>query len=86
MPSPLEEVTSTRRKTKALIIVIVIFRDWLSIQLRFELGISVPDKQFGILGRNRKWPNSEYSFSLLESIYFSMDLTICQSHLESWRV
>lgn len=43
MPSPLEEVTSTRRKTKALIIVIVIFRDWLSIQLRFELEFLVPD-------------------------------------------
>ena len=43
MPSPLEEVTSTRRKRKALIIVIVIFRDWLSIQLRFELEFLVPD-------------------------------------------
>lgn len=41
--------------------------------------------QFRILGRNRKWPSSEYSFSLLKTIYF-MVLTACQSHLESSRV
>ena len=43
MPSPLEGVTAKRRKRKALIIVIVIFRDWLSIQLRYELEVLVPD-------------------------------------------
>ena len=43
MPSLLEEVTATRIKRKAFIIVIVIFRDWLSIQLRFELEILGPD-------------------------------------------
>lgn len=41
--------------------------------------------QIRILGRNRKWPSSKYSFSLLKSIYF-MVLTACQSHLESSRI
>ena len=43
MPSSLEGITAKRRKRKALIIVIVIFRDWLSIQLRYELEVLVPD-------------------------------------------
>ena len=80
IPPPPEEARTKSSGRKVSIPVAAAYKGsgWVfswDLSLRFRYQI-----EFRILGRNRKWPSSEYSFSLLMTIYFTV-LTACQKPL-----